>query len=166
MAALSLKLRATARAPISSALDSRVKCTPSMLRSAFRSRSCPTGVGITAQSSPISGERRRSFWTMLSSVTRHLSRSRGYQPRGKFFPEHFAEILFHFAFERRQKTFGDSFPDHLHGGRAQIPCGIAGAPRDCDNGVLSLRNFQQGFHPACRGLHGQHLIDRAVEELP
>jgi hypothetical protein len=59
---MSLRLRATARAPISSAVDLRVKWTPSMLMSALSSMSSRDVYGITAQSSPMSGAR---FWSFL-----------------------------------------------------------------------------------------------------
>src|ERR1700683_4244602 len=143
MAAMSLRQRATARAPIFSAPSSRVKCTPSMLRSALRSRSRPVGEGITAQSSPISGERRCSFAIMLSSVTMRGSQCRGYQSGWQLFAEHFTEILFRFAFQRGPKRFRNPFANHLDGGRAQIAGGIARAPRDGNYGILRFRDFEE-----------------------
>src|ERR1700722_15456939 len=76
MAAMSLRLRPTARYPICSAVDLRVKCTPSMLKSVVNRRSAFDGVGTTAQSPPISGARRRSFLTIVSSVTRRSDTTR------------------------------------------------------------------------------------------
>ncbi len=81
---------------------------------------------------------------MLSSVTVRLSRRGGHQPRRQLFAKHFAEILFHFAFQRGQKSFsGIRLRIILDGGRAQIARGIAGAPRDRDHRIFRLRDLEQ-----------------------
>ena len=107
MAAMSLKLRATARAPISSALefaremnafDAEVGREKQILAS--------WAMGSPRNRRRSAEQRRRSFRDNAVFVSR---RGRGHQARRQLFAKHFAEILFHFAFERRQQSFGNPF---------------------------------------------------------
>ena len=106
-----------------------------------------------------------AFAIMVSSVTRSDT-SRGDQARRQLFAEDLAEILFHFAFERGEQSFGNRCGGPGRGwpgcrSRVESPVRRAIATRaSAEFGTLSSASTQR-----VAAVRRQHLIDRSIEQL-